>query len=119
MLFETDSLQELVDVRQVHEDLARFGTLVAADDSMLGELVDDAAGARVADVELPLHQGDRRRALGGDGASRSREQRIQLALGGVASLPLCARAFLEDLLHVPRAALRAPEVHYRLDLRVA
>ncbi len=86
---------------------------------MLRQLVDNPARARVADVELALHERHRRAALRGDGACSTREQRIQLALGGVASLPLRALTLFEDLFHVAGSALRAPEVDDRLDLRVA
>src|SRR5229473_3008367 len=41
--FQADPLQEVVDVRQVHQHLAGLGPLVAPDDPMLGELVDDPA----------------------------------------------------------------------------
>src|SRR6202011_1776675 len=93
--------------------------MVATDDAVLGKLVDDAPGPRVPDVELSLHQGHGRRALGGDGPRRAREERIQLALRSLASLPLSARALFEDLFHVSRATLRTPEVDDRLDLRIA
>ena len=87
---------------------------------MLGELVDDAARARVADIELALHQRHRRAAFRGHRASRAREQRVELALGALATPgPLRAGALLEDLLHVSRRALRLPEAHHRFDLGVA
>src|SRR5712692_1967603 len=117
--FQADPLQEVVDVRQVHQHLAGPGPLVAPDDPMLGELVDDPASTGVADVELSLHERHRSPALSGDSPRRAREQRIQLALGGLASLPLGAGPLFEDLLHVARAALRTPEVDHRLDLGVA
>src|SRR5581483_2697828 len=70
--------------------------------------------------ELPLHQGDRRRALRRDGASGSPEKRVQLALGfALASLPLPGRARLEDLLHVARRRLALPEADHTVDLLVA
>src|SRR5579864_9172513 len=117
--FDAQSLQQLVDVGQRHHHLARLGALVAPDDAVLRQLVDDAPRARVADVELPLHERHGRGALRRDGASRTREQRVELALLAWAPLPLRPRAFLEDLLHVARAALRFPEVDHGLDLGVA
>src|SRR5229473_3097979 len=117
--FEPDLLQQIVNVRQVHQHLTRFGALVTADHTVLGELIDDPARTRIADVELALHERHRSPALGGDSARGAREQRIQLALGGLASLPLRAGALFEDLLHVAGRALRAPEVDDRLDLGVA
>src|SRR5216684_2969724 len=117
--FEPDLLQQIVNVRQVHQHLTRFGALVTADHTVLGELIDDPARTRIADVELALHERHRSPALGGDSARGPREQRIQLALRGLASLPLRAGALFEDLLHVARPALRTPEVDDRLDLRVA
>src|SRR4029077_8752098 len=44
---------------------------------------------------------------------------VELALGGLPSLPFRAGALLEDLLHISGRALRLPEVHDSLDLRVA
>ncbi len=54
--FQAQPLQQLIDVGERHQHLARFRTLVAADDAMLGKLVDDPAGSRIADVELALDQ---------------------------------------------------------------
>src|SRR5258708_354535 len=118
-LWERDVVQEMVRVRQVHQRLTGLGALVTADHPVLGELIDDPARTRIADVELALHERHRSPALGGDSARGPREQRIQLALRGLASLPLRAGALFEDLLHVARPALRTPEVDDRLDLRVA
>src|SRR5712692_9002633 len=87
---------------------------------MLGELVDDTARARVADVELALHQRHRRGAFGGDRTTGARKEWVELALGTLASsLPRRAGALFENLLHVPRRPLRFPELHDRLDLGVA
>src|SRR5439155_20546076 len=119
-LFETESLQQPVDSRQVHHHLARFRTLVSADHAMLGELVDDAARARVADVELALNQRHRRATFSRDRSSRACKQRVELALRALASTrPLRTRALLEDLLHVSRRSLRFPEADDRFDLGVA
>src|SRR5258706_909601 len=108
--FDTEPLQQLIDVRQSHQHLSRLAALVAADHMMLGELVDDASRARVADVELPLDQRHGSGTLGGHGARGTREQRVELAFGGLAPLPLPALALFEDLLHVAWPALRLPEV---------
>src|SRR5207245_844086 len=116
---QTEPVQKIVDVGKVHHHLAGFRALVAADHAVLGELVDDATGTRIPDVELALHQRHRGRTLRRDGASSAREQRIELALGGLASLPLRAGPLFEDLLHIARAALRAPEVDDRLHFGIA
>src|SRR5438445_2269876 len=118
--FEADLLQKIVDIGQVHQNLARLRALIAADDPVLGKLVDDAAGPRVSDIELSLHERHRRTAFRRHRPGSAREQWVQLPLRGlVASLPLRARALLEDLVHVSRLTLRTPEVHHRLDLGVA
>src|SRR5690348_9737092 len=54
-LLDAEPLQQVVDVGQRHQHLARLRSLVAADDAVLGQLVDDPAGAGVAHVELALH----------------------------------------------------------------
>src|SRR5437879_13447024 len=78
---------------------------------MIRQLVDDASRARVADVELPLHQRDRCAALGRNGSSRASKKRIELALlAPLPSLPLGTRTLFEDLFHVSRTALRLPAV---------
>src|SRR5260370_28231284 len=64
--FEPDLLQEIVHVGQVHQHLTRLGSLVTADHAVLGELIDDPAGARVPDIELPLHERHRSPTLGAD-----------------------------------------------------
>src|ERR1700693_284248 len=86
---------------------------------MVGELVDDPPGARVPDVELALHQRHRCAALCANGSGRASEQRVELALGTLSSLPLRARALFEDLLHEAGRALRLPEADDRIDLLVA
>src|SRR5207248_10493361 len=95
----------------------RLGALVAADHTVLGQLVDDPAGARVADVELPLDQAHRGAALGGDRPGRLREEWVQLAL-----LATFAKAgvnrLVEDLLHEATLALGLPPTHDRVNLAV-
>ena len=86
---------------------------------MVGELVDDPARTRVSDVELALHKRDRGRALGRHRARRTGEERVELALLPPLTLPLGARSFLEDLLHVARPALRLPEVDHAVNFLVA
>src|SRR5260370_41489583 len=106
---EPDLLQEIVNVGQVHQHLTRLGSLVTADHAVLGELIDDPAGTRVADIELALHERHGSSTLGSDRARGPREQRIELALRGPAALPFRARALFEDLLHLPRPPLPTPE----------
>src|SRR5437762_2068004 len=87
---------------------------------MLGELVDDPARPGVADVELALHEGDRRRAFGRHRPRATREEGIQLALlPPLASLPFGHRALFEDLFHVARSSLRLPEADHAVDLGIA
>src|SRR6266513_1859178 len=86
---------------------------------MFGELVDDPARARVADVELPLHQRDGGSAFRRHGPRRPREQRIQLALAGLTCLPFRAGSLFEDLLHESGCSLRLPERHDLFDFLVA
>src|SRR5439155_10214337 len=117
--FDTETLQQIIYVRKRHQNLARLGALVAADHAVLGELVDDAARARVADVELALDQRHRRATFSRDRASRACKQRVELALQALASTgPLRTGALLEDLLHVSRRALRFPEADDRFDLGI-
>src|SRR3989442_399828 len=87
---------------------------------MLGELVDDPARPGVPDVELALHEGDRRCAFGRHRARGTREEWIQLALlPPLASLPLGHGALFKDLFHVARSGLRLPEADHAVDLGVA
>src|SRR6266516_6172956 len=87
---------------------------------MLGQLVDDPARPGVADVELALHQGDRRRTFGRHRARSPREEGIQLAfLPPLASLPLRHGALFEDLFHVAGSSLRLPEADHAVDLGIA
>src|SRR5207253_9649967 len=117
--FDTEGLQQLVDVGKGHQDLTRLRTLIAADHPVLRELVDDPASARVSDVELALHERDGSSTLGGDRARRTRKKRVELALLPLLPLPLGGCALFQDLFHVSRRALRLPVVDHAFDLRVA
>src|SRR6266550_466221 len=119
-LFDAEPLQQIVDVGKRHQDLARLGSLIAADHAMLGELVDDPAGPGITDVELALHERDRRRAFGRHRTRGPREKGIQLAfLPPLASLPFGHGALFEDLFHVAGSSLRLPEADHAIDLWIA
>src|SRR3989440_7914552 len=117
--FEAEALQQLVDVGQRHQHLARLRALIAADHPVFRELVDDSACARIANVELALDQRNGRGALSGDGTRRARKQWVELALLPTLSVPCGPAAFLEDLFHISRRSLRLPEVDHALHLWVA
>src|SRR2546428_4822259 len=82
LAFEAEVLQQLVDIGEIHQDFTRLASLVAPDDAVVRQLVDDSPCPRVAHVELALDKGHRGAALGGDGAGGTGEQGVQAALRG-------------------------------------
>src|SRR4029077_914555 len=62
--------EQLVDLEHIHEHVARFASLERPDHAVLGELVDEARGAGVADAELALEKRCGSATLGGNRVRR-------------------------------------------------
>ncbi len=74
--------EQLVDLEHIHEHVARFAALEGADHAVLGELVDEARRAGIADAELALKERCGRTTLSGNRVRCLRKEGI--ALGRVA-----------------------------------